>query len=201
MLEETLLKKKISTDAELESTRWKVRERLNHNNKQRVDIHHQKTPSKNIEKSDEAQGNQAGERRANQDQQLDEMYQSLSDETQRRWGERKHLDMEDRDPLPKVTKDKKAKKLLRTSNQIIADITGNYKETVNITSINQLAHATAAVITESIGMKLKKPKQNKRKQPKWKKKLEKDMQYKRKELSMLSEMEKDQKQIKDSKGE
>ena len=35
-----------------------------------------------------------------------------------------------------------------------------------------------------------KPKQNKRKQPKWKEKLEKDIQYKRSDLSVLSEMEK-----------
>ena len=98
--------------------------------------------------------------------------------------------MEDRDPLPKITKGKNSKKLIRTGNQIIADIIDNYKETLNITSINQLAYATAAVITESIGIKLKKPKQNKRKQPKWKEKLEKDIQYKRSDLFMLSEMEK-----------
>ena len=50
------------------------------------------------------------------------MYQSLSDEIQRRWEEIKYLDMEDRDPLPKITKDENAKKLIRTGNQIIADI-------------------------------------------------------------------------------
>ena len=49
----------------------------------------------------------------------------------------KHLDMEDRDPLPKITKDKNAKKLIRTGNQIIANIIDNCKETLNITSINQ----------------------------------------------------------------
>ena len=84
--------------------------------------------------------------------------------------------MEDRDPLPNITKDKNAKKLIITGNQIITDIIDNCKETLNITSINQLAYATAAVITESTGIQLKKPKQNKRKQPKWIEKLEKDIQ-------------------------
>ena len=185
-----IIKKKRLTDAELESIRRKVRERLNQNDQKREDIDQQNTPSENIEEADETQGNQACERRASQDQQLDEMYQSLSDEIQRRWEEIKHLNIEDRDPLPKITKDKTAKKLIRKGNQIIADIIDNYKETINITSINQLAYATAAVITESIGIKLKKPKQNKRKQPKWKEKLEKDIQYKRSDLSVLSEMEK-----------
>ena len=101
--------------------------------------------------------------------------------------------MEDRDPLPKITKDKNAKKLIRTGNQIIANIIDNCKETHNITSINQLAYATAAVITESTGIKLKKLKQNKR--PKWKEKLEKDIQYKRSDLSVLAEMEKGAKVI------
>ena len=54
------------------------------------------------------------------------MYQSLSDEIQRRWEEIKHLNIEDRDPLPKITKDKTAKKLIRTGNQIIADIIDSY---------------------------------------------------------------------------
>ena len=183
-------KKKILTDAELENIRRNVRERLKQNDQQREDISQQNTPSENIETEDETQINQADERQAGHDQQLDEMYQSLSDEIQRKWEEIKHLDMEDRDPLPKITKDKNAKKLIRTGNQIIANIIDNCKETLNITSINQIAHATAAVITESTGIKLKKPKQNKRKQPKWKEKLGKDIQYKGSDLSVLSEMEK-----------
>ena len=166
------IKKKRLTDAELENIRRKVRERFNQSDQQSEDIDQQNTPSENIEEADETQGNQADEGRASQDQQTDEMYQSLSDEIQRRWEEIKHLDMEDRDPLPKITKGKNSKTLIRTGNQIIADIIDNYKETLNITSINQLAYSTAAVITESIGIKLKKPKQNKRKQPKWKEKLE-----------------------------
>ena len=74
--------------------------------------------------------------------------------------------------------------------KVTRHVRDDYKETINTTSINQLAYATAAVITESIGIKVKKPKQNKRKQPKWKEKLENDIQYKRSDLSVLSEMEK-----------
>ena len=123
-----ILKKKRLTDAELENIRRNVRERLKQNDQQREDISQQNTPSENIETEDETQSNQADERQAGQDQQLDEMYQSLSYEIQRKWEEIKHLDMEDRDPLPssqrstskrstsKITKDKNAKKLIRTGN-------------------------------------------------------------------------------------
>ena len=184
-----IIKKKRLTDAKLENIRRKVRERFNQSDQQSEDIDQQNTPSENIQEPDKTQGNQADERRASHDQQADEMYQSLSDEIQRRWEEIKHLDMEDRDPLPKITKDKNSKKLIRTGNQIIADIIDNYKETLNITSINQLAYATAAVITESIGIKLKKPKQNKE-TAEMERKAEKDIRYKRSDLSVLPEMEK-----------
>ena len=96
----------------MENIRRKVRERFNQkSDQQREDIDQQNTPSENIEEANESQGNKADERQASQDQQPDEMYQSLSDEIQRRWEEIKHLDMEDRDPLPKITKDKMPKSL------------------------------------------------------------------------------------------
>ena len=83
--------------------------------------------------------------------------------------------------------DKNLKQLIKLGNKI-SDVKKT-TDLVNITSINQLAYATAAVITETKGIKLrKKTVQRKTKQPRWKENLEKEIQRMRDNLSVLTKI-------------
>ena len=58
----------------------------------------------------------------------------------------------------------------------------------SLTELNQLIYAAATVITEELGLKLRKTTNGKRKRPAWKLKLQKDIETKRKELSIIAEL-------------
>ena len=80
----------------------------------------------------------------------------MKEDNQRKWEEVKHQGMIDRKPLPKVNKDKNVKHFIRFGNKVIADIKASSKEPLNIRTVNELVYATAVVITEAKGVKVKK---------------------------------------------
>ena len=98
--------------------------------------------------------------------------------------ETKHQDMKERDSLPKIRKDKKAKEMIRLANKVVREI--KQMQQMNIDELNELVYATSAVLTERKGIKLKKKKiKSKKKQPAWKERIERDIQKKRGDLSVF----------------
>ena len=65
------------------------------------------------------------------------------------------------------------------------------ERSLDINEVNELIYATAYVTTESIGKKITKRQQRKRKQPFWKVKIEKEIKELRIDLSILTELTKD----------
>ena len=60
-----------------------------------------------------------------------------------------------------------------------------------MTEIDELLYATAAVITENKGVRFKKQRKRKSKQPAWKERIEKEITRMRSDLSMVTELAKD----------
>ena len=119
--------------------------------------------------------------------QVDEMKQKILD----KWYEIKETDLKDRNSLPKIHLNKKGKELIRISNKAILMIKESREKSLDINEVNELIYATAYVTTESIGKKITKRQQRKRKQPFWKVKIEKEIKELRTDLSILTELTKD----------
>ena len=64
-------------------------------------------------------------------------------------------------------------------------------ESLNETEINELVCATAAVVIENKGIRFKRQRKSKRRQPAWKERIEKEITRMRGDLSMLTELAKD----------
>ena len=65
------------------------------------------------------------------------------------------------------------------------------EKSLDINEVNELIYVTAYVTTKSIGKKITKRQQRKRKQPFWKVKIEKEIKELRIDLSILAELTKD----------
>ena len=99
----------------------------------------------------------------------------------------KHQQLADRTQLPKIRISKKAKYLIHKGNIMINKLKSEITEMLNITKINQMIYASATVITEELGVTIKKKKEKKHKQPAWKERISKDIERLRKKLSILTE--------------
>ena len=108
-----------------------------------------------------------------------------------KWYEIKETDLKDRNSLPKIHLNRKAKELIRISNKAILMIKESREKSLDINEVNELIYATAYVTTESIGKKITKRQQRKRKQPFWKVKIEKEIKELRIDLSILTKLTKD----------
>ena len=100
-----------------------------------------------------------------------------------------NIDIEEREPLLKLEKNKKNKINIRIDNialnQIITDIKPN-----DITKLNELTYSTTKEITERCGMKKKNRNRTSHKQPAWKRKIQKKTEAFRGELSILEDLSK-----------
>ena len=108
-----------------------------------------------------------------------------------KWYKIKETDLKDRNSLPKIHLNRKAKELIRISNKAILMIKESREKSLDINEVNEVIYATAYVTTESIGKKITKRQQRKRKQPFWKVKIEKEIKELRIDLSILTELTKD----------
>ena len=108
-----------------------------------------------------------------------------------KWYEIKETDLKDRNSLPKIHLNRKAKELIRISNKAILMIKESREKSLDINEVNELIYATAYATTESIGKKITKRQQRKTKQPFWKAKIEKEIKELRIDLSILTELTKD----------
>ena len=95
--------------------------------------------------------------------------------------------MNEREPLPKISSTNNNKKLIDIGNKAIKLILHNTNS--NITILNEILYSTALVITKQSGIKIRKRKLNKRKQPAWKEKIEREITNMRSELSIIDEVE------------
>ena len=100
-----------------------------------------------------------------------------------------NINIEEREPLLKLEKNKKNKIDIRIGNialnQIITDIKPN-----DITTLNELTYSTTKAITERCGMKKKNRNRTSHKQPAWKRKIQKKTEAFRGELSILEDLSK-----------
>ena len=119
--------------------------------------------------------------------QVEEMKQRVLE----RWYEIKETDLKDRNSLPKINLNRKAKELIKVSNKAMLLIKESCGKCLDINEINELIYTTACVTTECIGKKITKRKQRTRKQPLWKIKIEKEIKELRIDLSLLTELTKD----------
>ena len=106
-----------------------------------------------------------------------------------KWEEVKFMEIGDRAKLPNINKDRKAKELLKIANEALSTIKQAYQ--LGITEINELIYATATVVTEMKGVKVKKQRKPNRRQPAWKERIEKEINSMRGDLSKLTELTRD----------
>ena len=100
-----------------------------------------------------------------------------------------NIDIEEREPLLKLEKNKKNKINIRIDNialtQIITDIKPN-----DITKLNELTYSTTKAILERCGMKKKNRNRTSHKQPAWKRKIQEKTEAFKGELSILEDLSK-----------
>ena len=106
-----------------------------------------------------------------------------------KWEEVKFMEIGDRAKLPNINKDRKAKELLKIANEALSTIKQAYQ--LGITEINELIYATATVVTEMKGVKVKKQRKPNRRQPAWKERIENEINSMRGDLSLLTELTRD----------
>ena len=103
-----------------------------------------------------------------------------------KWDEIKETGFTDRNSLPKINLNRKAKKIIKFSNSAILLIKEARDKPLDINELNDLIYAAACAITEKIGKKIINRQQKQRKQPFWKVKIEKEINELRRDLSMLT---------------
>ena len=106
-----------------------------------------------------------------------------------KWEKVKFMEIGDRAKPPNINKDRKAKELLKIANEALSTMKQAYQ--LGITEINELIYATATVVTEMKGVKVKKQRKPNRRQPAWKERIEKEINSMRGDLSMLTELTRD----------
>ena len=98
-------------------------------------------------------------------------------------------DMEERNPLPKLTLSSKTNSAIKLYNVALSEIVRDTDQ--DLTSLNNIVYATAKAITNKLGVKTRKSKKKHiNKEPKWKVKLKKEIESLRAEISILDEISK-----------
>ena len=90
-----------------------------------------------------------------------------------KWEDIKLIEIGKRVKLPSISKNRKARELIAISNTALSEIRKQHQ--LDITKINELVYATAAVVTENSGIKLKKQGKTGRTQPAWKRGLKRKL--------------------------
>ena len=80
---------------------------------------------------------------------------AMKNDILRKWETVKYQEMTERPLLPKIKKDRHARDTIDTANKAIKEIKEGIDGPLTITSINQIVYATASIITEKIGLKLR----------------------------------------------
>ena len=191
-----ILKNKRLSDAELETIKYQIREKneptLSPPNLDAIQEGNNETEGEAREHESDSQKESTDDVNVRVDisrecLQVDEIKQKILD----KWYEIKEADLKDRNSLPKIQLNRKAKELIRISNKVIIMIKESREKSLDINEVNELIYATAYVTTKSIGKKITKRQQRKRKQPFWKVKIEKEIKELRIDLSILTELTKD----------
>ena len=110
------------------------------------------TRDDNVTHNDEGNDNYMLESEQNEEERktLDMKQQILE-----KWEEIKIIEQGQRVKLPNINKDRKAKELIKISNKALSMIKEQHHEPLDVTEINELLYATAAVITEKKASDLK----------------------------------------------
>ncbi len=95
------------------------------------------------------------------------------------------MSFEQRPQIPKTKKTHQSTEALRLANEVIQNITAEMTRPLNLTEINQLIHAAASTIADTVGEKPRQERKWKRKKPVWKEKIEKEIKKLCGQLSLL----------------
>ena len=100
-----------------------------------------------------------------------------------------HLDLSDREPLPKLACGSKLNESIKIYNVALKEILSERE--CDLTSLNALVYSTAKAITAQVGVKVNRKKNYQvNKPPKWKVKIQKEIDLLRADISFLNEVSK-----------
>ena len=100
-----------------------------------------------------------------------------------------HLELSDREPLPKLACGSKLNESIKIYNVALKEILS--ERDCDLTSLNALVYSTAKAITAQVGVKVNRKKNYQvNKPPKWKVKIQKEIDLLRAGISILNEVSK-----------